>query len=92
MTNLFSKHSFEQICGDQYVRAVFRLTNETATIQNDYNDVREYVLQIEKQRIFYWATSKGFKKIVKRLILKTLDVTKLRPYAKRLKNMFLGNS
>ena len=86
LTNLFSKNGFELICGNQFVQSAFRLTNNPLSIKSDYTDVKAYILQAEKRRVLYPFTLRGLKDYTKLFVIKTLDITKLRPLAKQIKN------
>ena len=91
LTNLFSKHGFELICGNQFVQSVFKLTCDTRSIKSDYESVKAYITKTEKRRGLYPFTVRGSKRYAKQFILKALDIAKLRPLARKLKNSLASN-
>ena len=86
LANLFSKNGFELICGNQFVQSVFRITNNTASIKSDFEDVKAYIIRTEKRRALYPFTLRGLKYYSKLFVIKTIDFTKLRPLARKVKN------
>tara|TARA_R110002096_G_scaffold169779_11_gene341603 strand:- start:6459 stop:7508 length:1050 start_codon:yes stop_codon:yes gene_type:complete len=88
LTNLFSIMGFELICGNQFVQSAFKLTTNKTIINNDYNNVKSYLLKTEKNRILYSFTPLAIKLHAKKIILKTLDILKLRKIARKIKNHF----
>ncbi len=91
LTNVFSKNGFELICGNQFVQSTFKLTNGTASIKNDYEDVKAYIVRTEKRRLLYPFTVIGLKKYANLFVLKALDVSKLRPFARKIKTWLTKN-
>ncbi|WP_172826946.1 methyltransferase domain-containing protein [Flammeovirga sp. SJP92] len=57
LKNLFTKNGFKMICGNQFVRSVFKIGNSDTTIVNDYNSVKKYLLKIERIHKFYPFTT-----------------------------------
>jgi len=90
LTNLFSKNGFELICGNQFVQSAFRLTNKVIPIKSDHKEVREYIIQNEKRRVFYPFTLFGLKYYSNKVVLKILKFTKLKALAGKFKNALAG--
>jgi 2-polyprenyl-3-methyl-5-hydroxy-6-metoxy-1,4-benzoquinol methylase len=55
LTNLFVKHGFRLIKGNEHVRSVFIKENsiKKESIKNDYNDTLNYLTKTEKNRFIY---------------------------------------
>lgn len=90
LTNLFSKNGFELLCGNQFVQSAFQLTNNTTSIKSDYEDAKAYIIRAEKRRLLHPFTMRGLKYYSKRFIVKTIDFTKLRPLARKVKNRMVN--
>ena len=91
LTNLFSKNGFELICGNQFVQSAFRLTNDAVSIKSDYEDVKTYIVTTEKKRLLHPFTVRGLKHYTMNWLIRFLDISNLRPLARKIKNTLASN-
>ena len=75
LINLFNKHGFVPIYGDEYVRAVFKLGVSNSKEVNDFTPAVSYIKRLENLRHFYKFTPAYIKKTkLKRGVSKILNL------------------
>jgi len=90
LVNLMSKHGFELVEGNQFVKSIFKYTGVSKNITNDYLPVVEYIKRIEKKRILYPFTINAIRYNAKLKVLGLLDKTGTRKLARQLKEKIKG--
>lgn len=91
LMNLMSKNGFELIHGNQFIQSAFKLSEKPFVLSSDYENVNNYIKITERKRVFYPFTVRGFKNNLKKLIIKTLEFTNTREFAKRIKRTLTNN-
>lgn len=87
LTNLMNKNGFELIHGNQFVKSVFKLSNQTQKpYQSDFKAVKTYILETEKNRWKFNFSKYGIKLNATRWILNTMDKTNTRSFFKKIKD------
>ncbi len=86
LANLMGTNGFELICGDQFVRSVFKLTPNQIENKNDYQDVLKVLTRFEENRWYYGFTKLGMLKRLTKGGINLLDLTHTRGIARKLKS------
>jgi len=90
LVNLMSKHGFELVEGNQFVKSIFKYTGVFKNYTNDYSSVVNYINQTEKKRFLYPFSIHAIGENAKQKVLSFLDKTDTRSLAKNLKEKLKG--
>lgn len=68
LSKMMAKTGFKLLSGDEYVHAVFRIGESLDMLENEYKEVRDYLVKTEKKRWIYPFTLVSLKAKTKQLL------------------------
>ena len=70
--NIFSRNGFSLVCGDEQIRSIFKLKNESEDLRlkNEYSSILEYLRKTEKNRFLHKLSLKKLRWAIKKALLR----------------------
>ena len=88
LSNVFNKHGFKLIYGNQYVQSIYKLdASQVKTVSNDYNSIKDYIINTENNIGRYKFSLHSIKLFLTRKSLRFLDFFGLRKFARRIHSL-----
>ncbi|MEP1032788.1 class I SAM-dependent methyltransferase [Ekhidna sp.] len=78
LKNILTKNGFELVVGNQTIESAFKINDHNYSIKNDYNEVKDYLFYVEKNRPYYKFTAQGMKENLRSALDWGLRFTKLK--------------
>jgi 2-polyprenyl-3-methyl-5-hydroxy-6-metoxy-1,4-benzoquinol methylase len=85
LQNLMEKCGYEMLAGTEYIRSIFRPTDQkNDQFKNDYNAVITYLEKMEKKKDYFALTPFSLKKRLESIVVPVLDFLRIKKLIKSL--------